>query len=38
MNANVKDRHSIMAIYPLERFEMDVTRIRWRPRPSGMGC
>ena len=24
MNANVRDRHSIMAIYALERFEMDA--------------
>ena len=26
MNANVRDRHSIMAIYTLERFEMDADR------------
>jgi len=26
MNANVKDRHSIMAIYPLDCFEMDAAQ------------
>ena len=26
MNANVKDRHSVMTIYPLECFEMDAAQ------------
>jgi hypothetical protein len=37
--ANVNDRHSIMAVYPLESFKMGTpAKIQWRPRPAGMGC
>jgi len=38
MNANVRDRHSIMTIYPLECFMIDAAQNSMARRPPGVDC